>query len=142
MTKQAPEVVVDWLQGYVFLGSDESGHSVVYDAPEKGVPRGMTPMNALLASLGACSGMDIVAVLGKRKQRVTSMRVTISGVRPEYGYPKPFTSISLNYVLTGKGLEKRFVDEAVKGSMEKYCSVAATVNAKAKIDYAYEIVEG
>jgi len=142
LTKQAPEVVVDWLQGYVFLGSDESGHSVVYDAPEKGVPRGMTPMNALLASLGACSGMDIVAVLGKRKQRVTSMRVTISGVRPEYGYPKPFTSISLNYVLTGKGLEKRFVDEAVKGSMEKYCSVAATVNAKAKIDYAYEIVEG
>jgi putative redox protein len=86
--------------------------------------------------------MDIVAVLGKRKQEVTSMRVTISGVRPEYGYPKPFTSISLNYVLTGKGLEKKFVDEAVNGSMDKYCSIAATVNARAKIDYDYEIVEG
>ena len=47
--------------------------------------------------------MDIVAVLGKRKQKVTSMRVTISGVRPEYGYPKPFTSISVKYVLTGQG---------------------------------------
>ena len=142
MTKKAPEVVVDWLEGYVFLGSDESGHSLVFDAPEKGVPRGMTPMNALLAALGACSGMDIVAVLGKRKQKVTSMRVTISGVRPEFGYPKPFTSISLNYVLTGNDLEKKYVDEAVKGSMEKYCSVAATVNARAKIDYGYEIVEG
>ncbi len=142
MTKKVPEVVVDWLEGYVFLGSDESGHSMVFDAPEDGVPRGMTPMNALLAALGACSGMDIVAVLGKRKQEVTSMRVTISGVRPEYGYPKPFTSISLNYVLTGKGLEKKFVDEAVNGSMDKYCSIAATVNARAKIDYDYEIVEG
>ncbi len=142
MSKPAPEVVVEWLEGYVFLGSDEAGHSVVFDAPEKGVPRGMTPMNALLASLGACSAMDIVAVLGKRKQKVTSIRVTISGVRPEYGYPKSFTSISLNYVLTGMGVERKYVDEALKGSMEKYCSVAATVNARAKIDYGYEIIEG
>ncbi len=132
---------MDWLEGYTFLGSDESGHSLVFDAPEKGVPKGMTPMNALLASLGACSGMDIVAVLGKRKQDVTSIRVTISGVRPEYGHPKPFTSISVKYVLAGRGLEKKYVDEAVRGSMEKYCSVAATVNARAKIDYSYEIVE-
>ncbi|MGA2198609.1 MAG: OsmC family protein [Nitrososphaerales archaeon] len=142
MSKTAPDVVVDWVEGYTFVGSDGSGHSAVFDANATGVSRGITPMNALLASLGACSGMDVVAVLGKRRQELTSLKVSISGLRPEFGYPKPYTSISLKYVLTGKNLRKKFVDEAVRGSMEKYCSVAATVNARAKIDYSYEIAEG
>jgi putative redox protein len=135
-------MAVDWVNGYTFVGSDGSGHSIVFDAPEKGVSRGMSPMQALLASLGACSGMDVVAVLKKRKQQLTSLKVSVSGLRSECGYPKPYTSISLRYVVTGKGLKKDFVDEAVKTSMEKYCSVAATLNGRAKIDYSYEITEG
>lgn len=142
MAKPPAEVSVDWVDGYTFVGSDGAGHSFVLDAPEKGVPRGMTPMSALLVTLGACSGMDVVAILGKRKQRPTSVRVLVGGVRRELGYPKPFTSITVRYVLTGKGLEEKYVEEAVRGSMEKYCSVAATVNGRAKIDFSYEILEG
>jgi putative redox protein len=142
LTRPSADVTVDWLNGYTFVGSDGSGLSVVLDAPEKGTPRGMTPMSALLVALGGCSGMDVVAILGKRKQRLTSVRVLVSGVRPEHGYPKPFSSINVRYVLTGKGLEERYVEEAVRGSMEKYCSVAATVTVRAKIDFSYEIVEG
>jgi putative redox protein len=138
----APDAVVEWVDGYAFLGSDGSGHPIVFDSSEEGVSRGISPMNALLASLGACSGMDIVAILGKRKQKLTSLKVSISGLRPEYGLPKPYTSISVKYVLTGEDLRKEYVDEAVKGSIEKYCSVAATVNARAKISYSYEIAEG
>ena len=142
MAKPRADVTVDWVDGYTFVGSDAAGHSFVLDAPEKGVPRGMTPMTALLVALGACSGMDVVAILRKRKQHPSSVRVSVSGVRNEFGYPKPFTSISVKYVLTGKGLEERYVEEAVRGSMEKYCSVAASVNGRAKIDSSYEILEG
>ncbi len=142
MSKPDPEVVADWVEGYAFIASDQSGHSLVFDAPEKGVARGMSPMKALLASLGACSGMDVVAELKKRKQRVTSLKVSVSGLRPEYGYPKPYTSITLNYIITGKDLQREYVEKAVKESMDKYCSVAATVNGRAKVDYAYEILEG
>ncbi|MDA4113137.1 MAG: OsmC family protein [Thaumarchaeota archaeon] len=138
----APDVVVDWVEGYTFLGSDDSGHSIAFDSSKKGVSRGFSPMKALLASLGACSGMDVVAILGKRKQRLTSLKVSISGLRPEYGLPKPYTSISIKYLLTGKELQKEHVDEAVRGSIERYCSVAATVNSRAKIEYSYEIAEG
>lgn len=136
-----PEVVVRWVEGYTFLGSDASGHTVVFDSSGEGVARGISPMQALLASLGACSGMDIVAVLGKRKQRLTSLQVRVGGTRPEHGLPKPFTSVSLRYVLKGRGLRREYVEEAVVGSMEKYCSVAATVGARAKIEYDYEILE-
>jgi putative redox protein len=134
-------VTVRWVDGYTFLGSDASGHTVVFDSSGEGVSGGMSPMQALLASVGACSGMDVVAVLGKRKQRLTSLQVRVGGTRPEHGLPKPYTSISLRYVLKGRGLRRDYVEEAVAGSMEKYCSVAATVNARAKIEYSYEVLE-
>jgi putative redox protein len=142
LSKPETDISVDWVDGYTFIGTDASGQSIVFDAPEKGVPRGMSPMKALLATLGACSGMDVVAILKKRKQRLTSLRIYVGGKRPEYGYPKNFTDITVRYVLKGVGLHEGYVKEAVKDSMEKYCSVAATVNGRAKIDYSYEILEG
>ena len=137
------EAEVDWAKDYVFLGSDEAGHTIVFDSDaDKGVERGMSPMRALLTCLGACSGMDVVAVLRKRKQDLTALRVQMTGVRNAFGNPKPFTAISLKYTVTGRGLERRYVDEAVKGSIEKYCSVAATIGGKAKIQYSYDLLEG
>jgi putative redox protein len=134
---------VNWVEGYVFLGNDEAGHSIVFDSTAgKGVGKGISPMKSLLACVGACSGMDVVAILGKRKQSLTSVKVEVLGEREAFGNPKPFTAISLKYTVTGKGLERKYVEEAVTGSMEKYCSVAATVSGNAKIRYSYDVLEG
>ena len=134
---------VNWAKDYVFLGNDEAGHTIVFDSTaEKGPEKGISPMRALLACVGACSGMDIVAILGKRKQNLTSLKVGVRGEREAFGNPRPFSGISLKYTMTGKGLKKKYVEEAVTGSMEKYCSVAATVNGRARIQYSYEILEG
>ncbi len=130
---------VDWSGDNVFLGSDASGHTVVFDAVQ-GAPKGISPMTALLTSLGACTGMDIVAILKKRKQDLASLRIFISGERPEHGLPKPWTSIHIKYVLSGVGLERRYVEEAIKDSTEKFCSVGATIQPTAKISHSYEIV--
>ena len=129
----------DWSGGNVFLGSDTSGHTVVYDSAD-GTPRGISPMRALLTSLGACTGMDIVAILNKRKQKLKSLKILISGERPEHGLPKPWTSIHIKYVLSGDQLETRYVEEAIKDSTEKFCSVGATIQPTAKITHSYEIV--
>jgi putative redox protein len=123
----------------VFLGSDTSGHAVVFDSAD-GVQKGISPMRALLTSLGACTGMDIVAILGKRKQKLTSLKVLLSGERPKHGLPKPWTSIHIRYVLTGEGLEKRFVEEAIRDSTDRFCSVGATLKPGVKITHSYEIV--
>jgi len=95
-------------------------------------------MNALLTSLGACSGMDVAAILQKRKQKLASLTVEVSGKRPKYGHPKPFTEVHLRYLVAGASLEERYVKEAVTESITKFCSVAATIN-KAKISFSYEI---
>jgi len=130
---------VNWGGGNVFLGSDTSGHTVVYDSSEA-IQKGISPMRALLTSLGACTGMDIVAILNKRRQRLRSLKILLSGERPEHGLPKPWTSIHVKYVLSGDQLEKRFVEEAIKDSTDKFCSVGATIKPTAKISYSYEIV--
>ena len=129
---------VDWSEGNVFLGSDTSGHTVVYDSAE-GVQRGIGPMRALLTSLGACTGMDIVAILNKRKQKLTSLKIQLTGGRPEHGLPKPWTSIHIKYVLSGVDLEEKYVEEAIRDSTEKFCHVAATLRPTANITYSYEI---
>ncbi|MDV3243804.1 MAG: OsmC family protein [Nitrososphaerales archaeon] len=129
---------MSWAGGYTFLGSDLSGHTVVYDS-DVPAPKGISPMRALLTSLGACSGMDVVAILRKRNQNLASLKVRLSGVRPEHGYPKPWQSIAVRYLLTGD-LEKRFVEEAIEESMAKFCSVAATLRPGVEITYSYQLV--
>lgn len=139
MTEKAWSAEVEWASGYMFVGADASGHSAVYDTSE-GPSRGMSPMNALLTSLGACTGMDIVAILKKRKQALRSLKVLLSGERPEHGLPKPWTAIHIKYVLSGDNLETKYVEEAINDSTEKFCSVGATVQPTAKITHSYEIV--
>ncbi len=130
---------VIWSEGNIFMGSDTSGHSIVFDSVE-GTAKGIGPMRAVLASLGACTGMDIIAVLHKRNQKLSSLKIYLSGNRPEHGLPKPWTAIHIKYVLTGESLEKKYVEEAIKDSTEKFCSVGATLQPTAKITHSYEIV--
>jgi len=130
---------VTWGGEDVFLGTDTSGHAVVYDSAD-GVAKGISPMRALLTSLGACTGMDIVAILKKRKQRLRALKIQLSGERPEHGLPKPWTSIHLRYILSGDSLERKYVEEAIRDSSEKFCSVGATLRPTARITHSYEIV--
>jgi len=129
---------VTWGEGNLFLGSDTSGHTVVYDSSD-GTARGISPMRALLTSLGACTGMDVVAILNKRKQSLMSLKILVSGDRPEHGLPKPWTSIHVKYVLSGE-LDRKYVEEAIKDSTERFCSVGATLQPKVRITHSYEIV--
>lgn len=139
------KVELRWVEDDIFLASDEAGHSIAFDSAlptptrPKPRPKGIGPMNGLLSSLGACTGMDVAAILQKRKQKVGSLRIEISGKRPKYGHPKPFTEIHLRYFVAGASLDEKYVKEAVTDSIMKFCSVAATLNEKAKISFSYEI---
>lgn len=111
---------------------------MVYDSDDP-TQKGISPMRALLTSLGACTGMDIVAILGKRKQKLESLKILLKGERPEHSYPKPWTSIHIEYLLSGK-LESKYVEEAVNDSMTKFCSVSATLKPGVKVTHSYRMV--
>lgn len=88
----------------------------------------LTPVEALLASAAACGGMDVISILRKKQQTVTTYRIEIEHERGPMGeWPRPVTHIHLRHVLTGPNLDPAAVDRAIELSDEKYCSVLATL---------------
>lgn len=85
-----------------------------------------TPMQHLLASMGACALMDVDVILRKKRLTFSNLRVECVGQREKRGEVNPFTDVKLVFRVDGDVPEKAF-DDAVKLSVEKYCSVGATL---------------
>lgn len=131
---------VKWVQNMQFVGQSGTGHAIVMDAhPDYGGENtGMRPMELLLVGLGGCSGMDIVSILKKKKQDIRGLEINVKGQQPD-SYPKRFTEIEIEFIVKGKNLSEEAVKRAVELSMNKYCSVKATLEHSAKIIYSYKI---
>jgi putative redox protein len=128
---------VKWIAGEEFIAKLPSGHSVSFDADRKhnAAPG---PMEMLLGALGACTSVDVVMILAKKRQRLTSLEVMISGERASEP-PSVWTKIEMVYRLAGD-LEDKAVRDAIELSQVKYCSVAAMLRKTAEINYRFEIV--
>ncbi|RPI37191.1 MAG: OsmC family peroxiredoxin [Nitrospiraceae bacterium] len=133
---------VTYLNGMQFVGEADSGHAIVMDgAPDVGGRNtGLRPTELLLLGIGGCSGMDIVSILKKKKQDVKGVEINVDGRKAD-SYPQKFTEIQLEFVITGKNISEEAVKRAVQLSMEKYCSVKATLEGSSKITYSYKIIE-
>lgn len=132
---------VKWVDGFQFVGESGSGHAMVMDAPSGsgGGSTGMTPMEMLLVAVGGCSGMDVASVLRKKRLDVRDIEIKVSGEKADE-YPRKYTSIKLEFIVTGSNLPDESVKKAIDLSMDKYCSVKATLEGSAKIEYSYRIV--
>ena len=128
---------VRWVAGEEFTATLPSGHSVSFDADRKhnAAPG---PMEMLLGALGACTSVDVVMILAKKRQKLTSLEIAISGERASEP-PSVWTKIEMIYRLAGD-LEPKAVRDAIELSQFKYCSVAAMLRKTAEITYRFEIV--
>ena len=134
---------VKLIEGVSFVGQSESGHSVVMDGPPDSGGRnlGVRPMEMLLLGLGGCSAFDVVHILRKGRQAVTDCVADLSAERADTD-PKVFTKIHVHFTVTGKGLDPKRVEQAVKLSAEKYCSASIMLGKVAEITHDFEVVEG
>lgn len=133
---------VTYLNGLQFVGVTSSGHAIVMDGDPSvgGSNTGSRPMELLLLGAGGCSGMDVISILKKKKQDVTGLEISVKGEKAE-DYPKKFTGISLEFVVKGRNISEDAVKRAVELSMNKYCSVKATLEGSAKITFSYKIIQ-
>lgn len=132
-----PETTVRWVTGKQFVGRDSGGHSVVLSADDP--PEGIKPSEMLLVALSTCSAVDVVHILAKKRISLRMLEVTATGEQ-DADPPWTFRRIHLLFKLSGKGLTAKAVEQAVRLSEEKYCSVAATVRGVAEVTTAYEII--
>jgi putative redox protein len=101
---------------------------------------GMRPMQMLLAAMGGCSAIDIITILKKQRQELKDLKVTMTGEREKDAIPSLYTDIHAHFRLFGN-LDSDKVEKAVSLSVEKYCSVARTLEKTAKITYTFEIIK-
>lgn len=136
------EIRVSWAGNAAFVAESSSGHKVVMDGPAEGGGRdlGPRPMEMLLMGTGGCSSYDVVSILKKARQDVSTCDVVISSERAD-SEPKVFTKIHIHFKISGTNLKEKQVERAVSLSAEKYCSASIMLGATAEITHDYEILE-
>ena len=123
-----------WTDHERYTGEATSRHAIVMDtAAEK---TANTPMELVLIALCGCTASDVVGILKKKREPFIGLEVLAKGERTE-GYPAVFTSIHLTYKIRGQ-VNKKAMEDAVRLSKEKYCSVSAMLEKTAKITYTIE----
>jgi putative redox protein len=122
-----------------FIGTPPSGHALTIDisGDRRSAP---SPLEMLLVSVAACTAADVISILEKKRQDVTSYRAIVTGERRE-DYPRAFTAFHIHHIVHGRSVSEKAVADAIELSDTKYCSVAATVRPTAEITTSYEIVE-
>ena len=126
-----------WTDHERYIGEATSRHAIVMDtAAEKTAG---TPMELVLIALCGCTASDVVGILRKKREPFTSLEVSAKGERAS-GYPAVYTEITLVYRIGGK-VSRKAVEDAVRLSKEKYCSVSAMLEKTAKFTFEIEYVD-
>lgn len=129
--------VVKWVGKEQFLAVMPSGHAVPMDG-DRQTNTAPSPMEMLLGALGACTAVDVVLILAKKRQRLDSLEVVVNAERAKET-PAVWSDAEILYRLTGE-LDEQAVKHAIELSQEKYCSVAASLRGATKLSYRYEIL--
>jgi putative redox protein len=127
---------------YGFEAKDENGYIVRMDtSPETGGQNfGARPMQLLLTGLAGCASIDVIGILKKQKQEIEDYKVIVNGTRETGKEPALWKSIKIEFHLYGN-IDESKARKAVDLSLEKYCSVAATlIAAGASIDTNVKII--
>jgi putative redox protein len=135
-----PKIELSRVSGdFGFEASDENGHVVKMDssAESGGENFGVRPMQMLLMGLGGCSAIDVIHILKKQRQEVKDYKMIINGDREGGKEPSLWKNITLEFHIFGNVDEDK-AQKAVELSIDKYCSVSATLE-KAGAEIKYQV---
>ena len=126
-----------------FVAIDANHHSVRMDTnPESGGKNwGVRPMQMLLMALAGCSAIDVISILNKQRQTITDYKMKVTGEREHGKEPSLWKTVHVEFMLVGN-IEEAKAQRAADLSIEKYCSVAATLRAAgAQITYTVTVTK-
>ncbi len=122
-----------------FVASAGSEHHMILD--DAAGATGPKPIELVAVGLAACTAFDVVTILRQKyHQKVTGYEVRVEADQADRP-PQVFTSVRIHHVVTGYGIDPGAIEEAIRLSEEKYCSVGAMVKQTATLHTTYEIVE-
>jgi putative redox protein len=126
-----------WTDNERYIGDSTSRHAIALDTAKEKTAN--SPMELVLIALCGCTASDVVGILRKKREPFTGLEVHAEGERAQ-GYPAVYTEIKLKYRVRGK-VSHKAMEDAVRLSKEKYCSVSAMLEKTAKIQVEIEYTE-
>lgn len=136
--KNDGKAIVHYAGHDLYVAVSPSGHALTLET-DRERNSAATPIELLLMALGACTGSDVVAIMKKKREKVTNYRVEVRGQRRETD-PRSFEQIEVTHFVEGCNISEKALTQAIELSEKKYCSVAATLKPAANIVSRYEIV--
>lgn len=135
------KVRVKWDEGKTFVGTASTGHKIVFgNSGADGQRPGPSAMELLLMGTGGCSAYDVISILEKGRQKIDDVEIEIEADRAD-DHPKVFTRIHMHFIVKGRDLNPKRVEQALSLSIDKYCSASAMMAMSAKLTHDYEIIE-
>ena len=126
----------EWQHDQVYTATSDSGHSLTFDVTRV---EGPTPTECVLMSLCGCTSVDVISILTKKREPFTALTVSATAEKAKES-PSVFTRIELVYRVSGV-VNHKSMEDAVRLSKEKYCSVSATLEKTAKIVFTIEYAD-
>jgi putative redox protein len=125
-----------WVTEDRFVGVATSGHAIVVDASQ--LKLGSSPLELVLIGLCGCTASDVTTILRKKREIFSVLEVQAVAERaPEP--PQVFTAIKLLYRVSST-VSPKSMEDAVRLSKDKYCSVSQMLQQTATITAEIEYV--
>lgn len=130
-----------WAGGLKFEGISAFGHKIATDGSKSagGNEDGYKPTELLLYGMAGCAGIDIVRILEKQRQKLSSLEIELTAHQNE-DYPRPFHTIEVKFVARGENLDENKLAKAIELSESKYCVVSQTVANETKIIVSHKVL--
>ena len=126
---------VEWVGEHRFEAGRPGGPAARIDGEGE---TGQSPPETLLSALATCVSYDVIDILAKQRTPLASLRIDVVGERVNT-VPRRYKHITLNFKITGQGIEKDKALRAIELSANKYCSVRDSLRADMQIDWTVEI---
>jgi putative redox protein len=99
---------------------------------------GFGPKALLLSAVAACSGIDVVEILGKMRIEFSDFEIEVSAGQTNE-HPRVFTDVFITYRMRTKQANEEKIRKAIDLSLEKYCGVSAMLRKNSPIQYTLEL---
>lgn len=130
-----------WAGGLKFEGTSAFGHKIATDGAKSagGQEDGYKPTELLLYGMAGCAGIDIVRILEKQRQKLTSLEIEVTAHQNE-DYPRPYHTVEVKFIARGENLDENKLAKAIELSESKYCVVSQTIANQTKVVVSHEIL--
>jgi putative redox protein len=121
-----------------FVVETGSGHKLIID--DLIGRTGPKPIELMAAALAGCTAFDVATILRNKKHKiVTAYEVSVDAEQRQ-APPQVFTNVRIHHSITGDDIDPQSVEDAIRLSETKYCSVGAMIRESgAEIHTTYSI---